>query len=177
MIFVIFQGINLAQDSKVDSKKANFESKKVSDSAKKNTSKKDSKTNSKNANLESNNIKDSITLKEIPIPNLKTDKVAKEKLYPHITMQFGLNKKKKNKVLKSVISSKISSPLFNDSKDICKDLFMSALQDLQNQALQLKASKILNIISNEKKPQNAKTFSCDVGKMFSKVTLKADIVK
>lgn len=130
-----------------------------------------------NFGKDSKKVTDSITLKEMPIPNLKKDKLAKEKLYPHITMQFGINKKKKTKVLKQAISSKISSKIFNDSKDICKDLFIAALQDLQAQALQLKASKVLNIISNDKKPQNSKTFSCDVGKMFSKVILKADIVK
>lgn len=118
-----------------------------------------------------------LSLKVLNMPNLKTNKLAKEMLFKHIQMQFGLRQNKKSKGVKKAISSKISSNILNDSKNICEVLLINALKDLQDQALNFKASKITNIITNELNPKSSKTYTCDIGKVFSKVTLKADIVK
>lgn len=114
-------------------------------------------------------------IQNIPLPNLK--KATNYTPYKNITLQFGKFPKRVKPKQQGIIASKITNHILKDSKHICTMLFYSALKDLQEQALNAGSNKIGNITSyldNKSKPLS-KYFQCEIGTIFSIVTLRADI--
>ncbi len=118
-------------------------------------------------------------IKEYSIPNLKKSKEAKNILYNNISFQFNVNKRRLKIKQKDIIVSKITQNIFKqDSKMACQKLFLFALKDLQEKAIKINGNKIINIKSflGNSSYSSTKKFKCDVGNVFSVVTLKADIM-
>lgn len=161
------------------SKNTNKNTKKVSVESKKNT-KQDSKKQTTESKTDS--------FRQFSLPNFKDSKIAGV-LYSHILLDFNTSKVPKNRILKHISVSKIGNNMFEDSTKVCERLLISGLQDLQKEAIKLNGTKVLNITTfssknasldsnkNAKKVSKNRTFNCEVGTIFSKVTLQGDIVK
>ena len=122
------------------------------------------------------NITNEQNIQKYPISIIKNNKI----LYKNIYLDFGVSTKKYNKknILKTnIIASKTSHNLFRDSKNVCENLFILALKDLQSQAITIGGNKVINIISSRQNTKDKKNFYCNVGSIFSYVTLTGDVVK